>query len=92
MKKRKKDPLFTAEKLWKAMTGFIDMNMNFDKKNGEPDEVVLKQRSANYGLIRHGIIATDFINRKGLEREYKAYIADVDKQIVKINSRLYKNE
>ncbi len=93
MKKNKLiNPDTTAGKLWKVMTGFVALNINFDKENGKPDDNILKQRAANYGLIRQGVIATDFIARKGLDEEYGKYLKEVDRVVVRIRNGLAQND
>lgn len=77
----------TAEKLWKALMGFVAMNIAFDTKNGDPDKVVLRQRSATNGLIRTGIIAADFITKNGLDKEYRTFEKKVNLEVAKIVAR-----
>ncbi len=74
----------TAAKLFKALMGFVALNMAFDEKNGEPDEVILKQRSANTGMIRTAVIAADFIKEQKLEAKYRAFEEKVNKEVNKI--------
>jgi len=80
-------PIDTAEMLYKALIGFVGMNLNFDDKIGEPNEDILRVRGANYGLIRAGIISNDFIKNNGLENKYNEYMKKVDLEVVKINLR-----
>ncbi len=77
----------TAEKLFKALMGFVALNIAFDKKNGEPDETIMKQRAANTGMIRTAVIAADFITEKGLNTEYREFEKNVNKEVGKIATR-----
>ena len=86
--KNKIKPIDTAEKLWKVMMGLVGVNLAFDDKNGEPNKDVIKARSANFGLVRHGVIASDFIVLKGLEKEYAKYQSNVDIQVLKIRNKV----
>jgi hypothetical protein len=79
--------MVTAEKLFKVLTGFVGMNLAFDDKNGEPDEAVMKVRNNVMKMVRHGVIATDFIVGMGLEKKYKKYEAKVNKDVAKIVER-----
>lgn len=88
----KRTPLGTAEMLYKILSGFVGINLAFDDKNGEPDKKLLKARRANYGLVRSGTIAADFIVRSGLEAEYREYEKLVDLEVVKIRDRVGKDK
>ncbi len=79
--------MITAEKLFNTLTGFVAMNQAFDKKNGSPDETILKARAANYGLIRQAVIAGDFITGKGLDKQFRKYEEKVDLAVSKIVAR-----
>jgi len=88
--KIKLKPIDTAELLFKTLMGFISLNMSFDDKMGEPGNETLKKRAANYVLVRHGIIASDFIKNKRLEKEYAKYTANVGIEVWKIRERVEK--
>jgi hypothetical protein len=87
MKKKKLTPINSAELLYKTLIGFVGLNLKYDDAMGEPNKEVLKARAANYGLIREAIISADFINLKGLEKEYRDYMAAVDLKVLKIRDR-----
>ena len=86
--KNKIKPIDTAEMLFNTLIGFVGLNLKFDDKMGEPDSETLKARAANYGLVRAGIIGTDFIKLKGLEKEYANYMSSVDLEVIKIRDRV----
>lgn len=77
----------TAEKLYKVLLGFVAMNISFEAIHGEPDEATLKARAANHGLIRQAVIAGDFITSRGLDKEYRKFEKEVDKEVAKIAIR-----
>lgn len=77
----------TAEKLFKILMGFVALNIAFDEKNGEPDKAILKQRAANTGLLRTAVIAADFISANNLDKKYRKFEEEVNKEVAKIVAR-----
>ncbi len=68
------------DKLFNVMGSFIAMNEYIDKHIDLTEEM-LKSRSANYGLIRIAIIASEFITTTGMDKRYKEYEKKVNKKV-----------
>lgn len=70
------------DKLFNVMGSFIAMNEYIDK-HVKPTEHMLKSRSANYGLIRTAMIASEFITTTGMDKRYREYEKKVNDKVAK---------
>ena len=68
------------DKLFNTLAGFLSMNQYIDS-HIKTNDALLKSRSANYGLIRTAIIASEFITSTGMEKRYKEYEKKVNKKL-----------